>query len=211
MTTIGFDVWINNNYFAYVLLDKDESMETLEKQFPAFMEKYMGKEFAAMDAFRSYPYPFTDIYFERASAFDNVKHGDKTVVYIFLSIAMLILLIACINFMNLSTIRAVERSKEVGLRKVMGALSNHLIWQFIGESIWLTSDFLCIFGWSIAIVHAFYNSLLGYSLTVTWNTWPIYGFFGSYHNCGGFSRQLSGIFSFCIFSHRIIKRQIQTG
>ena len=49
--------------------------------------------------------PLPDIYFEQASAFDNVKHGDKAVVYIFLSIAILILLIACINFMNLSTIR----------------------------------------------------------------------------------------------------------
>ncbi len=66
--------------------------------------------------------PLTDIYFEPSSDFDNVKHGDKAVVYIFLSIAILILIIACINFMNLSTIRAVERSKEVGLRKVMGAL-----------------------------------------------------------------------------------------
>ena len=82
--------------------------------------------------------PLKDIYFEPASSFDNVKHGDKTVVYIFLSIAVLILLIACINFMNLSTIRAVERSKEVGLRKVMGALRNNLVWQFIGESILLT-------------------------------------------------------------------------
>ena len=49
--------------------------------------------------------PLADVYFERQSAFDNVKHGDKSVVYIFLSIAILILLIACINFMNLSTIR----------------------------------------------------------------------------------------------------------
>ena len=96
--------------------------------------------------------------------------------YIFLSIAVLILLIACINFMNLSTIRAVERSKEVGLRKVMGAMRNHLVWQFIGESILLTIV-SCIF--SIALLQLFmplYNDLLGYTLGVSWTTVPLYLF-----------------------------------
>src|SRR5260370_17581133 len=70
--------------------------------------------------------PLKDVYFGDASYFDNVRHGSKKVVYVFLSIAVLILLIACINFMNLSTIRAAERSKEVGLRKVIGALRTTL-------------------------------------------------------------------------------------
>src|SRR5206468_8550959 len=135
----GFDVWINNGYFTYVLLDKTSSQSSLEQRFPAFMEKYLGKDM------KTYGFhffltltPLKDIYFEKASAFDNVRHGDRSVVYIFLSIAILILVIACINFMNLSTIRAVERSKEVGLRKVMGALRSNLVWQFIGESLLIT-------------------------------------------------------------------------
>src|SRR6185312_5616162 len=82
--------------------------------------------------------PLKDVYFENVN-FDSIRHGDKTVVYIFLSIAVLILLIACINFMNLSTIRAVDRSKEVGLRKVLGAMRNNLVGQFIGESILITT------------------------------------------------------------------------
>ena len=86
--------------------------------------------------------------------FDSVKHGDKTVVYIFLSIAILILLIACINFMNLSTIRAAERSKEVGLRKVLGALRNNLVWQFIGESVLLTTISCILVCWFIAVSNA---------------------------------------------------------
>jgi putative ABC transport system permease protein len=70
------------------------------------MEKYMGKDMKEYGFhFDLSLTPLPDIYFEQASAFDNVKHGDKAVVYIFLSIAILILLIACINFMNLSTIR----------------------------------------------------------------------------------------------------------
>ena len=173
----GFDQWINNAYFVYVLLDKSSSKEFLESRFPAFMEKYMGKDMKEYGFhFDLSLTPLPDIYFEQASAFDNVKHGDKTVVYIFLSIAILILLIACINFMNLSTIRAVERSKEVGLRKVMGALRNNLVWQFIGESLLITFISCAL---SIGLLQLFmplYNSLLGYSLTVTWNSWPIYAF-----------------------------------
>ena len=108
--------------------------------------------------------------------FDGIKHGDKTVVYIFLSVAILILLIACINFMNLSTIRAAERSKEVGLRKVLGALRNNLVWQFIGESFYLHSFHAYFLLGLLLLVMPWYNQLLGYSLTVSWNTLPIYLF-----------------------------------
>jgi putative ABC transport system permease protein len=86
------------------------------------------------------------------------------------------MLIACINFMNLSTVRAVERSKEVGLRKVMGALRNHLIWQFIGESILLTTVSCILAVGLLLLLMPAYNQLLGYSLTVSWNAWPIYLF-----------------------------------
>ena len=120
-----FKVWINNNSYAYVLLDEKADAAKLQQKFPAFMEKYMGRD---MEKF-GYRFfltltPMKDIYFQQQGSYSSSKHGDKKTVYIFLSIAVLILLIACINFMNLSTIRAVERSKEVGLRKVMGALRN---------------------------------------------------------------------------------------
>src|SRR4026207_605419 len=141
------------------------------------MNKYMGKDMARMGArFDLALTPLNDIYFEPSSAFDNVKHGDKTVVYIFLSIAVLILIIACINFMNLSTIRAVERSKEVGLRKVMGALRNHLVWQFIGESILLTVISCALSIGLLQLLMPLYNELLGYSLTASWSALPIYLF-----------------------------------
>jgi putative ABC transport system permease protein len=173
----GFYVWIDNRYFTYVLLDDQASKASLEKQFPAFIDKYMGKDLAKFGFhFDLALTPLTDIYFERQSAFDNVKHGDKSVVYIFLSIAILILLIACINFMNLSTIRAVERSKEVGLRKVMGALRNNLIWQFIGESVLLTFISCVLSVGLLQLLMPFYNEILGYSLTVSWNSLPIYLF-----------------------------------
>ena len=172
-----FKVWDNNNLFTYVLLNEHISKERLEKRFPKFMDKYMGKDMARFGGRVDLTLtPLYDIYFEPASSWDNVKHGDRMVVYIFLSIAILILLIACINFMNLSTIRAVERSKEVGLRKVMGAMRNHLVWQFIGESILLTV-ISCVFSIGLLLLlMPLYNQLLGYILGVSWNTLPIYLF-----------------------------------
>src|ERR1700733_10195426 len=130
------------------------------------MLKYMGSDMAKYGFHNTLSLtPLKDVYFENV-AFDGVKHGDKTVIYIFLSIAILILVIACINFMNLSTIRAVERSKEVGLRKVLGALRNNLIWQFIGESILLTTISCLLSVGLLLLLMPWYNQILGYSLTV---------------------------------------------
>lgn len=172
-----FSVWINNNNFTYVLLDDHADKAQLEKRFPQFMQKYMGDDMKRLGAVFSLKLtPLKDVYFDNASSFDPIKHGDKTVVYIFLSIAVLILLIACINFMNLSTIRAVERSKEVGLRKVMGALRNHLVLQFIGESILLTFISCLLSVGLLELIMPLYSQLLGYTLTVSWNALPIYLF-----------------------------------
>ena len=172
-----FNVWINNNNFTYALLDEHANKVQLEKRFPQFMDKYMGDDMKRLGArFSLSLLPMKDVYFTAAGDFDPIKHGDKTVVFIFLSIAILILLIACINFMNLSTIRAVERSKEVRLRKVLGALRNHLVWQFIGESILLTLIACLLSIGLLELLMPFYNSLLGYTLTVSWNALPIYLF-----------------------------------
>lgn len=173
----NYKVWINNNLFTYVLLNEHANKAQLEKRFPQFMDKYMGKDMARFGVkFNLSLTPLKDIYFEPSSAFDDVRHGDKTVVYIFISIAVLILLIACINFTNLSTIRAVERSKEVGLRKVLGALRNHLILQFIGESILLTLIACTLSVGLLFLFMPYYNQLLGYSILVGWNSAPIYLF-----------------------------------
>ena len=168
--------WINNGVYTYIKLAPNVTQSQIEKQFPAFVEKNMGSDL------RKYGFkwslsltPLSDVYFD-STALDNIKHGDKTVVYIFLSIAILILLIACINFMNLSTIRAAERSKEVGLRKVLGALRNNLVWQFIGESVLLTIISCILAVGLLLVVMPWYNQLLGYDLNISWNALPIYLF-----------------------------------
>ena len=165
--------WINNGIYTYVQLDPAVSKEQIERNFPRFMENHMGLIMKqAGFHFRLSLTPLRAIYFEQ-SAFDGAKHGDRRVVYIFLSIAILILLVACINFMNLSTVRAVERSKEIGVRKVLGAIKAHLVWQFIGESLLLTA-FSCVLAVGLlALSLPFYKQLLGYPLNLSVYAGPI--------------------------------------
>src|SRR5262249_42224995 len=106
------------------------------KKFPAFMEKNEGEEMRKAQMVTSLSLePLKDIYLY------STRNGNKTInsknVYLFSFIAAIILLIACINFVNLTTARSAERAKEVGIRKVIGALRLELARQFIGESILL--------------------------------------------------------------------------
>jgi putative ABC transport system permease protein len=171
--------WINNGLYTYVQLDPKTTQAQLERQLPAFMEKYMGAVLRKFGFhFALSLVPLKKVYLDGA-AFDGVKHGDISVVYVFLSIAALILLIGCINFINLSTIRAAERSREVGLRKVLGALRMQIVKQFIGESI-LVTVIACVLSLGLlSLVMPFYSQVLGYSL-------PLNEHFGALLTfCGG--------------------------
>jgi len=170
--------WTNNNLFTYLKLYKPADAAILDKDFPRFRDKYMGTEIAELKMkFDLFLRPLKDVYFEKVTASDSMRHGDQKMVYIFLCIAILVLVIACINFTNLSTLRAVERSKEVGLRKVMGALRNNLIRQFIGEAIALTLISCILSVGLFLLVKPLYTQLVGYPLDVNWASWQIYAFF----------------------------------
>ncbi|HEX4850455.1 MAG TPA: ABC transporter permease, partial [Puia sp.] len=99
--------WPSNGLFVYLRLNPSVPPKDLQKKFPHFMDKYLGewyrKEGFKMDLIMK---PLQGIYFEGENPFDSVKHGSRKMVYIFMSIAILILVIACINFMNLATARA---------------------------------------------------------------------------------------------------------
>ena len=129
--------WANFSYISYLLLAEHADYKTLESKFPAFLEKYIGK---LMDEnkmhFTLFLEPLQDVYLhsDRYAA----KKGSLTNIYIFSIIAGFILIIACINFMNLTTARATERAKEVGIRKVIGAVKRQLILQFLCESMLLS-------------------------------------------------------------------------
>jgi len=174
--TEWFSNWMSNNLFIYVLTDGKK--EFLEKKLPAFTDKYLGKVLASFGTKWALSFqPLKDLYFGQGGSFGHVvKHGDKRIVYIFLSVAVLVLLIACINFMNLSTVRAVERAKEVGIRKVVGARKNSLIVQFIGESLLLTLISACLATALLYILMPVYNQVLDHTLSISWIGWKFYAF-----------------------------------
>lgn len=175
--TAWFNQWPNNGLFVYVQLNPSVKPDKLIKLFPAFMEKYLGN-FYRENGFKMdlTLHPLTGIYFEGESAFDNVKHGSKKMVYIFMSIALLILVIACINFMNLATARATDRSKEVGLRKVLGAVRRQLAWQFILESVLFATIAAVCSLLLLQLIMPAYSGFLGYKLPSYWNNPLVYLF-----------------------------------
>jgi putative ABC transport system permease protein len=139
------DQWGNYGNRTYVLLKPNANASAFEKQIPAFLEKMNGTE---MKLLNMYPTlileKFKDAYLR--SDRNDSNSGSIKNVYIFSIIAVFILLIACFNFINLTTARSAERAKEVGIRKVVGAERQQLTRQFIGESV-----LLCVIAFLLTI------------------------------------------------------------
>ncbi|HET9432287.1 MAG TPA: ABC transporter permease, partial [Chitinophagaceae bacterium] len=142
----------NNMYYTYFLLKKGADAKQLEAKFPAFVDQYAGKDLKAMGFYKKqFLTPVRDVHLYANTTSNVTPGGSVTYLYIITSIAIFTLLIACINFMNLSTARSSKRSAEVGVRKVLGAEKNSLVRQFIGESI-LMSLIAFVFALVFAIV-----------------------------------------------------------
>jgi putative ABC transport system permease protein len=132
--------WGNNSFFTYLLLPDGYDAKKLEAQFPAFQNRHIiqqgsGNKFKPSDGSILSLRKLTDIHLYSHTDLEAEENGDIKRVYIFSAIALFILLIACINYMNLSTARSVLRAKEIGVRKVVGAGKPELISQFLSESV----------------------------------------------------------------------------
>jgi len=171
--------WGASNYVIYVKLRPGADVVSLEKKMtrgiienyviPALrkdgvpdaeLAKISGKAWLELQ-------PVTDIHLHSAGIFDMLTHGDIRIVWLFSGIALFILLIAAINFINLSTARSANRAKEVGIRKAAGSHHSQLVGQFLTESA-LVSMIALALGMSLAIVLLpFFNTLTGKSLAWT--------------------------------------------
>jgi putative ABC transport system permease protein len=137
--------WGNFGNFTFLLLSKNANPARLETKFPAFLKKHISEENRKggqdYDLFLKL---LKDAYMDPRG---GIEQGRMSNVYIFSVVALFILLIAAINFINLTTARATERAKEVGVRKVIGAARNQLTMQFLGESV-----ILCLVSFGVAIL-----------------------------------------------------------
>ena len=126
--------WGNNSYYTYLLFPEGYNPQTLEAQLPAFIERHAGDNWNGSELSLQ---ALTDIHLHSHHNMELEANSNVANVYIFSIIALFILLVACINFMNLATARSAERAKEVGVRKVAGARRGQLIQQFLAESVLL--------------------------------------------------------------------------
>ena len=126
----------NNMFYTYLLLKNSSDGNKLTAKFPVFVQRHLGDELKQMGKQRKYFLTSVpDIYLSGIAKNSIIAGGSKTTLFILGSIAILTLLIACINFMNLSTANSAKRAAEVGVRKVLGAQKQSLLRQFLGESL----------------------------------------------------------------------------
>lgn len=158
------DDWDSNGLYTYVKLISGSSPEHFNTQIQKHLKKKMEKSITDL-----YLQPVSDIHLGEVSFVADVGgKGNKQYVRIFSIVAVFILLIACINFMNLSTARAVKRSKEVGLRKTIGAYRYQLIFQFLGESVIVALVAMCIALLMVDLLLSPFNTLTQKSLSMNY-------------------------------------------
>ncbi len=163
--------WGNNSFLTYIVLPGNYDPKKMEAQFPAFQNRHIPKD---SDASKIRPSDYsvlnlkklTDIHLKSHTDYEAEENGDIKRVYIFSAIALFIMLIACINYMNLSTARSVLRAKEIGVRKVVGAGRPELIAQFLSESVlmaWMATILAFLLTW---LILPGLNKLSGQQLTI---------------------------------------------
>lgn len=168
-------VWDNFNFYSYVQLDKSinptpAALQKLNKQMNDIYYQHIPKE-ALNVKFKLQP--LTDIHLHSNFQADLAGMGNYQYVKIFFVVAVFILVVACINFMNLATARSARRAKEVGLRKVVGAGRGQLIWQFLGESMLISFFALLIAMGLVWLLLPAFNNLAGKELTIHFFDWKL--------------------------------------
>jgi putative ABC transport system permease protein len=170
---LGKQTWSNLSFFTYLVLNKDADPSKLEAKFPDLVAKYvvpevmhdMGVSLAeaqkSVNTFKFILQPLRNVHLYSHTKYELEANGDIQYVYIFSALAIFIMLLACVNFTNLSTASSAKRAREVGIRKVMGSERRQLVAQFLIESILLS---FCAIFFALIIVYAlipFFDELSG--------------------------------------------------
>ncbi len=167
--------WQNFRIYTYLLLDTNADPGSVEAKMRALIEERLGRELRTAGVeLNPYLQKLTDIHLKSNLEGELGPTGDENYIYIFSAVAVFILLIACINFMNLSTARSIARAKDVGIRKVVGADRVQLIIQFLGESTMFTFFASVVAGIAVFILLNPFNAIaeknISSSNLLSWQT-----------------------------------------
>lgn len=156
--------WIN--FYTYIVLPEGHSHAAIEEQLPVFVNRHIGEGLRERGgSFELLLQPVTDIHLHSNLEHETGANSDITYIYILSAIALFILSVACINFINLSVARFAGRTREVGLRKIFGAYRFQLIRQFLGESVLVTAMALMIALAAISLISPYFDSFAGKPVT----------------------------------------------
>jgi len=158
--------WGNFGFYTYALLTKNIDYKSFEKKLVPMYEKYMASIFSPYNVKINYVVqPIVDIHLRSDLNNEPEELGSMSYIYTFSAVALFMILIACINYMNLTTARSARRAKEIGIRKVSGSLQRHLIAQFLTESTVITLVSLILSLLLIAVLLPVFNDISGKTFT----------------------------------------------
>jgi putative ABC transport system permease protein len=173
--------WLSINNYTYLLLQEGYDYKQLEQKFPEMIDKHVGQLLKYVKGeFSLFLQPLTSIHLHSNLMQEISGNSNIAYVYIFSAIAVFILAIACINFMNLSTARSTNRAQEVGMRKVLGADRGRIIKQFLTESMFYSLISLAAALLLVDLALPIFRSLSGTNLSINYikSPWVIPGLFG---------------------------------
>ncbi len=165
----GDDNWGNFNNFTYVLLKPGTSAAAFNKKLVPMYEKYMAPLFAQFNVKMHYGVqPITEIHLHSKLQNEPEEVGSMSYIWIFSAVAFFMILIASINYMNLTTARSARRAKEIGIRKVMGSDKKQLVFQFLSESVLTALAAVILSFLLVLLLLPAFNSISGKQFT--WHT-----------------------------------------
>ena len=173
--------WMWDGFLNYVVLNPNTDPKVLEKKFPAFVERRAGEELAQYNAGMEFILqPLTEIHLTSNYRGEIKPTGDKKATYFLLVIGLFVLVIAWINYTNLTTAHSLKRAREVGIRKVLGGFRSQLITQFLLESAFMNFLAFLLAAVFIQISYPYFNEFIGRSTTYSIPDSPLFwlGLFG---------------------------------
>jgi len=164
ITGADFTSWRSSSVFTYLLLSDNADIADIERKLSKLNVKHYFRKKNASTLFLQ---PLTDIHLYSNNAGEIAENNDINNIYIFSSIALLILLIACFNYMNLAAAFSIKRSKEIGIRKTIGAAKKHIITQFLSEAFLLNFIAIVLSLFLVEMLLSYFNNLFECSLQLS--------------------------------------------